>query len=289
MDEKRYEELKERITEFIEEKPTESAILGVGALLATGYCLYKLFSRKGKEATVKAGARPEDTIKEGDITPGNPDDLETGEEAKAPSKRRFVPQSDSEDEPMLLRQNIKPKRDNAGVLDRDTLVRIFDKRSTIKGMRKLDRTFKEKRRSVFKDPVEYKNVISFYHNEIEKRRESNLEYICRALNVSIEDIENSQEKYFGDRNLAFELGTKDFNNIQVPSWLTLDIALEIYDDIKDMLQAELIQLNSMSGLDEEARELEMAYIQYKVQDTLFFKHKVEEEHLKKVLYENGIQ
>jgi hypothetical protein len=133
------------------------------------------------------------------------------------------------------------------------------------------------------------NTISFYHNEIEKRRESNLEYLCRALNVNIEDIENSQEKYFGDKNLAFELGTKDFASVEVPSWLTLDIALQIYDEIKDMLQTELIVLNSKSGLDEEARELEMAYIQYKVQDTMFFKHKIEEEHLKKILYENGFQ
>jgi len=133
------------------------------------------------------------------------------------------------------------------------------------------------------------NIINYYHNEIEKRREANLEYICRALNISIEDIENSQEKYFGDRNLAFELGTKDFKNIEAPKWLTLDIALQIYDDIKDMLQTELIQLNCKTGLDEEARELEMAFIQYKVQDTLFFKHKVEEEHIKKVLSENNIQ
>lgn len=133
------------------------------------------------------------------------------------------------------------------------------------------------------------NIINYYHNEIEKRREANLEYICRALNITIEDIENSQEKYFGDRNLAFELGTKDFKNIEAPKWLTLDIALQIYDDIKDMLQTELIQLNCKTGLDEEARELEMAFIQYKVQDTLFFKHKVEEEHIKKVLSENNIQ
>lgn len=133
------------------------------------------------------------------------------------------------------------------------------------------------------------SIINYYHNEIERRREANLEYICRALNITIDDIENSQEKYFGDRNLAFELGIKEYQRIEVPKWLTLDIALQIYDDIKDMLQTELIQLNCKTGIDEEARELEMAFIQYKVQDTLFFKHKVEEEHIKKVLHDNGIQ
>jgi hypothetical protein len=103
--------------------------------------------------------------------------------------------------------------------------------------------------------------------------------------VSIEDIENSQEKYFSDKSVAFELGTKDFASIEVPSWLTFENALQIYDDIKDMLQAELIQLNSRTGMTEDDRELEKAYIQYKIQDTLFFKHKIEEEHLKKVLYD----
>lgn len=129
------------------------------------------------------------------------------------------------------------------------------------------------------------NIIYYYHNEIERKREANLEYICRALNVSIEDIENSQEKYFSDKSVAFELGTKDFSSIEVPSWLTFENALQIYDDIKDMLQAELIQLNSRTGMTEDDRELEKAYIQYKIQDTLFFKHKIEEEHLKKVLYD----
>ena len=133
------------------------------------------------------------------------------------------------------------------------------------------------------------NIVGYYHNEIEKKREANLEYICRALNITMDDIENSQERYIGDKNLAFELGIKDFERIEVPSWLTLENALQIYDEIKDMLQAELIQLNSRTGMDEEARELEMACIQYRIQDTLFFKHKIEEEHLKKVLYENGIQ
>lgn len=130
------------------------------------------------------------------------------------------------------------------------------------------------------------NIIRYYHNEIERKREDNLSYICRALNISQEDIDNSQEKYFADQNMAFELGTKDYANIEVPSWLSLDNALQIYDDIKDVLQSELIQLNSRTGIDEDTRELEMAVIQYKVQDTIFFKHKVEEEHLKKVLADN---
>lgn len=108
------------------------------------------------------------------------------------------------------------------------------------------------------------------------------------MNITIEDIEDSQEKYFGDNNLAFVVGTKEFQFIDVPSWLTLDKALEIYDQLKEMLQAELVQLNSRAGLGEDARELEMVYIQYEMQDILYNRYKVEEEHVKKVLYDNGI-
>lgn len=277
------EEIKTKVADYVKTHRNESIAIGAG-IVVVGYFAYRLIF--GRSGTQTEAAKDEDGIKEINETPGNPEDTE--EEAKVKPQKVPVANTDSEDEPLILRQVIKPKRDTAGVLDRDSLVRIFDKRSTIRGIRKLDRVFKEKRRAVFEDQVEYKNLISYYHYEIEKKRENNLEYICRAINVSIEDIENSQEKYFGDSNLAFVVGTKEFQNIEVPSWLTLDKALKIYDDLKEMLQAELIQLNSKAGLGEEARDLEMVYIQYKMQDILYNKYKVEEEHVKKVLYDYGI-
>lgn len=277
------EEIKTKVADYVKTHRNESIAIGAG-IVVVGYFAYRLIF--GRSSTQTESAKDEDGIKEINETPGNPEDTE--EEAKVKPQKVPVANTDSEDEPLILRQVIKPKRDTAGVLDRDSLVRIFDKRSTIRGIRKLDRVFKEKRRAVFEDQVEYKNLISYYHYEIEKKRENNLEYICRAINVSIEDIENSQEKYFGDSNLAFVVGTKEFQNIEVPSWLALDKALKIYDDLKEMLQAELIQLNSKAGLGEEARDLEMVYIQYKMQDILYNKYKVEEEHVKKVLYDYGI-
>lgn len=277
------EEIKTKVADYVKTHRNESIAIGAG-IVVVGYFAYRLIF--GRSGTQTESAKDEDGIKEINETPGNPEDTE--EEAKVKPQKVPVANTDSEDEPLILRQVIKPKRDTAGVLDRDSLVRIFDKRSTIRGIRKLDRVFKEKRRAVFEDQVEYKNLISYYHYEIEKKRENNLEYICRAINVSIEDIENSQEKYFGDSNLAFVVGTKEFQNIEVPSWLALDKALKIYDDLKEMLQAELIQLNSKAGLGEEARDLEMVYIQYKMQDILYNKYKVEEEHVKKVLYDYGI-
>ena len=289
MNKEYFQELKTKVSNFVQSNTKESILIGGAALLVIGYIGYKLFGRSTVEEAEQA-----ETVKELNVS-GNIE--ETKEETKN-QKPVVTFQTDSEDEPMLLRQSIKPKRDTAGILDRETIIKIFDKRSTIRGIRKLDRTFKDKRRAAFNDISEYKSIISKYHFEIERKRENNLEYICRSLGISIDDIENSQEKYFGDQNLAFVVGTKEFERIEVPTWLTLDKALEIYDEIKDMLQAELIQLNSrslgsfqdkpgMSG--EEARELEMVYIQYKMQDMLFNKYKIEEEHVKKVLFENGVQ
>ena len=180
-------EVKTKVTDFVNTHPRESILIGGAALLIIGYIGYKLFGGSSSDETESQG---EEAVKELE-TPGNVE--EPQEEAKA-QKPITVFQTDSEDEPILLKQSIKPKRDAAGVLDKETLIRIFDKRSTIRGIRKLDRSFKEKRRALFNDQMEYKNTISKYHFEIEKKRETNLEYICRALNITMDDIENSQEK-----------------------------------------------------------------------------------------------
>ena len=228
MDLKKLEEVKAKVTEYVNEYPGKSILAGVGVLFV-GYVAYRWL--RGSQGKTNGKPKVEDSIKEVD-TPGNPDAEEEESKTKNP---RFVPQTDSEDEPLILKEVIKPKRDSAGILDRETLIRIFDKRSTIRGIRKLDKSFKDKRRAAFQDQIEYKNLISYYHDQIERKRENNLEYICRAINVSIDDIENSQEKYFGESNLAFVVGTKEFANLEVPTRLNLDKALEIYDDIKGIL------------------------------------------------------
>lgn len=151
MNKEKFEELKTKVTDYVNEKPTESAIIGAGAVIILGYWIYKLFWRS-KPVNDKT-SNPEDVIKDDGTTLGNPD--EAKEETKAQNKK-FLPVADSDDEPMLLRQSVKPKRDPAGILDRETLTKIFDKRSTIRGMRKLDRQFKDKRRAMFDDSTEYK-------------------------------------------------------------------------------------------------------------------------------------
>ena len=128
-----------KISEYIEKEPTKCAIIGIGIVAVLGLVGYKIIQARGcKQDVCKTiqPKRPEEEIKTIGVTPGAP--------------------SDSEDEPLLLRQSIKPKRDPAGIIDKDTLVKIFNKRSTIKGMRKMDKAFKDKRRASFRDPVDYK-------------------------------------------------------------------------------------------------------------------------------------
>ena len=141
MNRENFEELKTKVKEYVQNHTKESILIGGAALLIIGYIGYKLF---GGSSTAEAEPQGEETVKELE-TPGNV--TEPQEEVKN-QKPIVAFQTDSEDEPMLLKQSIKPKRDSAGVLDRDTLIKIFDKRSTIRGIRKLDKTFKEKRRAV---------------------------------------------------------------------------------------------------------------------------------------------
>lgn len=141
------QEIKTKVSDYIKSNTKESIMIGGTALLVLGYISYKLFSR-----SPTAEADPTDNVKELNTSEIHE---ETKEEAKT-SKPVVTFQTDSEDEPILLRQSIKPKRDNAGILDRETIIKIFDKRSTIRGIRKLDRTFKEKRRAAFYDTAEYK-------------------------------------------------------------------------------------------------------------------------------------
>lgn len=125
-------------------------MIGVGAVVF-GYLAYKLLSKGGSKTKTY---RPEDDII--GITPGGPQASdEVVEEAKT-KVQKVVPPSDSEDEPLVLKQSIQLRRDAEGLLDKETLIRIFDKRSSIRGMRKLDRTFKDKRRAAFQDQNEYK-------------------------------------------------------------------------------------------------------------------------------------
>lgn len=145
------EDIKKKVKDYVDENPTQSILIGAGAALLIGFIAYKLFSRDRKTvATIKKQGRPEDVVVELE-TPGSYESV-----IKEETKTRVAPVEDSEDEPVLLRQSIKPKRDTAGVLDKETLIKIFDKRSTIRGMRRLEKTFKEKRRAAFYDPPEYK-------------------------------------------------------------------------------------------------------------------------------------
>ena len=74
-------------------------------------------------------------------------------------------------------------------------------------------------------------------------REDNLEYLCNALGVTMDEIDDAQAKYLNERSLTFVSGRKEFEKLEVPAWLTINEAMRIYDELKDMLNAELLQMN----------------------------------------------
>ena len=70
---------------------------------------------------------------------------------------------DSEDEPLTLMRSINIVKDDEGVILEEPLIQIFDKRNTIRGIRKKQREFRVKRRACFENQDEYNRLVLFYH------------------------------------------------------------------------------------------------------------------------------
>jgi hypothetical protein len=85
----------------------------------------------------------------------------------------------------------------------------------------------------------------------------------------MDEIDDAQLKYLNNKSMTFLTGRKDYDNLEVPPWLTLREAQDLYDELKEMLHVELLQMNSNMHIGEEAREQEQIYIHYKMQDVLF--------------------
>lgn len=179
-------------------------------------------------------------------------------------QNRSLLKVDSSDEPVSLYQDVKIKRDQDGVIDKDSITKIFSKRANIRGVRKLIYDFKDKRRKKIRKvvkngvadidilyPQEYAKIVEFYHFEIEEKKEDNLNYIAKCLNITMDDIDIAQEKHFNDDNVLMEVDIPEFKKYVIPAWLNLDRALEIYDELKDRLRDELVKLASAGISNEE--------------------------------------
>ena len=79
-------------------------------------------------------------------------------------------------------------------------------------------------------------------------REQNIEYLTQAMGISMEDIDDSQAKYLNEKSMTFITGRKEYATLDVPPWLTVKEAMKIYDELKEMLQTEIIKINSNFGI-----------------------------------------
>ena len=173
---------------------------------------------------------------------------------------------DSEADPVQIMRNIPVVRDHDGLLSEDTLIKIFDKRNNIGGIRALQREFRQKRRDVIQNAEEYKQICIYYHDKIERKREENLEELVRVLGITMDDIDDAQQKHLSERSLTFISGRRELENIEIPPWLTFNEAARIYEELKEMLTSELASLNCLMG--QEEREQEEVKLHYKMQDLL---------------------
>ena len=54
-------------------------------------------------------------------------------------------------------------------------------------------------------PRDYEKIIDFYHVEVEEKKEDNLNYISKCLNITMDDIDLAQDKYFNDENALMQV------------------------------------------------------------------------------------
>jgi len=127
------------------------------------------------------------------------------------------------------------EKDQEGILTEQALVNLFDKRNTIRGVRKKAKEFRNKWRECFENQSEYRRMVLIYHNQLENMRESNLEYLAQAMGITMDEIDESQVKYLSDKSMTFITGWKEFTNLEVPPWLTVKEAMRIFEELKDML------------------------------------------------------
>lgn len=88
----------------------------------------------------------------------------------------------------------------------------------------------------------------------------------------MDDIDESQVKYLSEKSMTFLTGRKEFATLDVPAWLTVQEATKIFDELKDMLQTEIVQINSNIQLREEDREQAFIVMHYRMQDILWRKY-----------------
>ena len=122
--------------------------------------------------------------------------------------------------------------------------------------------------------------------------------LADCLNLSMRQLEQAQERHLIGADLTFVLGVEDFLSQQIPSWLSGEQALKIYQEIKDLTMEMVEEVNQLliNALQEfqrqggrkidiyDVEDGEADVIKYKAIDKICLKYKIEEEQLKHVLY-----
>lgn len=73
-----------------------------------------------------------------------------------------------------------------------------------------------------------------YKSRIDQQLDSNLALIAQQLRLSMPQIERAQEKHLAGVDLTFVLGVEEFMMQQVPTWLSGERAIAIYEEIKQL-------------------------------------------------------
>lgn len=103
----------------------------------------------------------------------------------------------------------------------------------------------------------------------------------------MKQIEQAQDRHLNGVDLTFVLGVDEFLGQSVPSWLSGEKAIAIYQEIKDLtmkLVTDEFERTSRKIDIFDVEDEEADVIRYKALDSVCLKYKIEEEQLKHVLY-----
>lgn len=189
---------------------------------------------------------------------------------------------------MIKQLNLKFQQD--GLLTRDSLIKFLDLRWKFNGVKELQELFLAKRQeAVAKNDIQlFKLYVSVFESSIEERLQQNAETMVMKSIFSPQTVEESQDYHFNedDTDFVWILNTDDYLEEETPEELTIEVAEEIYSEIRD-LSLELHESEQIRCGYPVIFESEQAnYIRLLALDLTLGKHNITERMLKKVFYLN---
>ena len=177
------------------------------------------------------------------------------------------------------------------IIERESLIRFLDLRWKLNGVQQLQDLFVVKRQeALFEDINLYRQTVSVFEQAIESRLLHNQEQLLQVAPVTLQQFEASNDHHFAqvDADFVWILNIDDFLHTEVPDRITVEVAEQVYNEIKELqlqiLEQEQERLQQEIDFDSE----EGNYIRSLALDLKLKEYQITERMLKKVIYTNHV-